>query len=332
MAYDAKIMSAALRRFQTERSKRQAEQEKLTREVYRRVPRVERIDQELRGTAARIILTAFDTDGDLEEAMTRLERNSLDLQRERAELLVGAGYAYDCLDDTPECVQCGDTGYLSDGTPCKCLQRYYTQEQNRRLSKLLDLGSQSFETFSFQWYDKQVWPEYQISPLQNMEIIRDICGDYAHLFSQRSGNLLFTGAPGLGKTFLSACIAREVSEKGFSVVYDTAAHVFQQFESGKFGRENPFEEDPEEEINRYLNCDLLIMDDVGTEMLTSFVQSVFYRVINDRLLNQKKTILSTNLSMDKLGDRYGAAVLSRIQGEYQILKFFGQDIRMLKRN
>ena len=102
MAYDAKIMSAALRRFQTERSKRQAEQEKLTREVYRRVPRVERIDQELRGTAARIILTAFDTDGDLEEAMTRLERNSLDLQRERAELLVGAGYAYDCLDDTPE--------------------------------------------------------------------------------------------------------------------------------------------------------------------------------------------------------------------------------------
>ena len=332
MAYDAKIMTAALRRFQMDCNKRRAQQEKLTSEVYRRVPRVEQIDQELRGTAAKLIQTAFETDANLESAMANLERDSLDLQRERAELLVGAGYAYDCLDGAPECPQCGDSGYLSDGTPCRCLQKYYTQEQNRRLSKLLDLGGQSFESFSFAWYDKQVWPDYGLSPLQNMEIIRDICGRYAHLFSRRSGNLLFTGAPGLGKTFLSACIARKVSEKGFSVVYDTAAHVFQQFESGKFGRENPFEEDPGEEINRYMNCDLLIMDDVGTEMLTSFVQSAFYRIINDRLINQKKNILSTNLTMDKLRERYGEAVLSRIQGEYQILRFFGQDIRILKIN
>ena len=118
---------------------------------------------------------------------------------------------------------------------------------------------------------------------------------YAHKFSERSGNLLFTGAPGLGKTFLSACIAREVSDSGFSVVYDTAARIFQQFESGKFGRDNPYEEDPDREINRYLNCDLLIMDDLGTEMLTSFVQSAFYRIINDRLISRKKTILSTKV-------------------------------------
>ena len=332
MARDAKIMSAAYRQYQQDRDARRLELDRREAEVYRRLPRVEAIDRELRGTAAKIVLAAFERDGNPDQALLDLQKNNLALQRERAELLVGGGWPFDYLDGGPACAQCQDSGYLPDGTPCQCLSAYYTREQNRRLSKLLDLGSQSFETFSFQWYDKQVWPEYQISPLQNMEIIRDICGDYAHLFSQRSGNLLFTGAPGLGKTFLSACIAREVSEKGFSVVYDTAAHVFQQFESGKFGRENPFEEDPEEEINRYLNCDLLIMDDVGTEMLTSFVQSVFYRVINDRLLNQKKTILSTNLSMDKLGDRYGAAVLSRIQGEYQILKFFGQDIRMLKRN
>ncbi|MCI8301453.1 MAG: ATP-binding protein, partial [Oscillospiraceae bacterium] len=138
--------------------------------------------------------------------------------------------------------------------------------------------------------------------------------------------------PGLGKTFLSACIAREVSDHGFSVVYDTAAHIFQQFESGKFGRENPYEEDPDREINRYLNCDLLIMDDVGTEMLTSFVQSAFYRIINDRLISRKKTVLSTNLPVEELGQRYGEAVLSRIRGEYQILRFFGEDIRLLKRD
>ena len=165
-----------------------------------------------------------------------------------------------------------------------------------------------------------------------MEMIREICGNYAHTFGPRSGSLLFTGAPGLGKTFLSACIAREVSDRGFSVVYDTASHIFQQFERGKFGRENPYEEDPDREVNRYLNCDLLIMDDVGTEMLTSFVQSAFYRIVNDRLIGRRKTVLSTNLPVEELGQRYGEAVLSRIRGEYQILHFFGEDIRLLKRD
>lgn len=332
MAYDAKIMSAALRHFRMEREKRQVEQEKLTQEVYCRLPRVERIDRELQRTAARIVLASFEKDDGIDEALVELERNNLALQRERAELLVGAGYPYDCLDGAPSCERCRDSGYLSDGSLCQCLKRYYTQEQNRRLSKLLDLGNQSFDTFSFDWYDAEVWPEFGCSPLQNMETVREICENYAIMFSQRSGNLLFTGAPGLGKTFLSACIAREVSERGFSVVYDTAGHVFQQFESGKFGRENPFEEDPDREINRYLNCDLLIMDDVGTEMVTSLVKAMFYRLVNDRLMNRKKTILSTNLLPDKIGEQYGEAVLSRIRGEYQILRFFGRDIRILKRD
>ena len=240
--------------------------------------------------------------------------------------------SYDALDEKANCPHCGDSGYLSDASPCRCLMAYYTREQNKRLSKLLDLGNQSFDTFSLDWYDGETRAENGISPLKNMEIVLEICSNYAHTFSERSGNLLFTGAPGLGKTFLSACIAREVSNNGFSVVYDTASHIFQQFESGKFGRENPFEEDPDREINRYLNCDLLIMDDLGTEMTTSFVQSAFYRIVNDRLINRKKTILSTNLRPGEIAARYGAAVGSRIEGEYQIMRFFGKDIRIQKRN
>ena len=216
--------------------------------------------------------------------------------------------------------------------PCRCLTAYYTKEQNSRLSKLLDLGNQTFDTFSFDWYSPVVWPEYGRSPLDNMRTVRAICGEYAHAFGPYSGNLLFTGAPGLGKTFLSACIAREVSDRGFSVVYDTANHVFQQFESAKFGHENPYEEDPDREINRYLNCDLLIMDDLGTELRTNFIQSVFYRIIDGRLLSRRKTVLSTNLTADSLGDRYGEAVCSRIQGEYQVLWFFVDDIRLIKRD
>lgn len=332
MARDAKIMSAAYRQYRQDRDDRRRELERREAEVYRRLPRVEAIDRQLRGTAAKIVLAAFQEGGDPERALLELRSGNLALQRERAELLVGGGFPFDYLDGGPACPQCQDSGYLPDGAPCRCLSAYYTREQNRRLSKLLDLGNQSFETFSLEWYSDRVWEEYGWSPLENMRAVREICGAYARGFSRRSGNLLFTGPPGLGKTFLSACIAREVGERGFSVVYDTAGHVFQQFESGKFGRENPFEEDPDREVNRYLNCDLLIMDDVGTEMLTSFVQSAFYRIVNDRLVNGRKTVLSTNLPAEEIGRRYGEAVLSRIQGEYQILRFFGEDIRILKRD
>lgn len=331
MPQDPSIMAAAFRRFQADKERREAEHNRRAAEIARRLPRAAEIDRELRGTAAKIVLAAFESEGDPEDAMRELERANLALQRERAELLVGAGYPYDYIDDGPQCKRCQDSGFLPDGTPCQCLNAYYTKEQNRRLSKLLDLGNQSFETFSFDWYSPQVWPEFGRSPLDNMRMVREICEDYAQTFSRRSGNLLFTGAPGLGKTFLSACIARVVSERGFSVVYDTAGHVFQQFESGKFGRENPFEEDPDREINRYLNCDLLIMDDLGTEMLTSFVQSAFYRIVNDRLVAGRNTVLSTNLPVGEIGRKYGDAVLSRIRGEYQSLLFFGDDIRILKR-
>ena len=332
MAQDAAVMSAALRAFEADRNRRQEELDRRTQEVFRRLPRVAEIDRELRGTVAKIMVSAFDRDTDPEPALRALEQHNLALQRERAELLVGAGYPYDYIDEKVQCQLCQDRGFLRDGSPCRCLRAYYTREQNRRLSKLLDLGGQSFDTFSFDWYSADVWPEYGRSPLENMEMIREICGNYAHTFGPRSGNLLFTGPPGLGKTFLSACIAREVSDLGFSVVYDTAAHVFHQFESEKFGRENPYEEDPDREINRYLNCDLLIMDDLGTEMLTSFVQAAFYRIVNDRLLSRRKTVLSTNLTVAEIGQRYGQAVRSRVEGEYQVLPFFGEDIRILKRD
>lgn len=332
MGYDAGIMTSARRAFQADKDRRDALFIQRTQEIYSRVPRVEEIDRELRYTVGKLMIAAFEEERDPQAMLASLRDQNLALQRERAELLVGAGYPYDALDEVVLCRHCGDTGNLSDGSPCRCLVAYYTKEQNRRLSKMLDLGSQSFDTFSLDWYGDQIIPGYSISPLKNMEMVLELCMNYAHTFGARSGNLLFSGAPGLGKTFLSACIAREVSAGGFSVVYDTAAHIFQQFESGKFGRDNPYEEDPDREINRYLNCDLLIMDDLGTEMNTSFVQSAFYRIVNERLINRRKTILSTNLNLNEIGARYGAAVRSRIEGEFQLVEFYGKDIRIQKRN
>ena len=138
-----------------------------------------------------------------------------------------------------------------------------------------------------------------------------------------------TGGTGLGKTFLSASIARVVSASGHSVVYDTAGHIFARFEAKKFGRDDG--ENADTAVSRALGCDLLILDDLGTELMTSFVHSAMYQIVNTRLITGKKTVISTNLSPDELGRRYGAPVLSRLQGEYQILLFFGEDIRKLRR-
>ena len=194
---------------------------------------------------------------------------------------------------------------------------------------MLDLGSQSFDTFSLDWYSTQEIPQTGISPRKNMERNRDICVDYAYDFNEKSGNLLLTGAPGLGKTFLSACIARVVSEKGYSVVYDTAGHVFERFEARKFSREE--DDRAAEDVERILQCDLLILDDLGTEMTTAFVQSALYEIVNTRLLAGKSTIINTNLGMTELNQRYLEQVSSRIEGEYQVLIFFGEDIRRKKR-
>ena len=191
---------------------------------------------------------------------------------------------------------------------------------------LLDLGSQSFDTFDTDWYSDQRAPGKTKSAREHMEWVYDTCVEYAHNFGKKPANLLLFGRPGLGKTHLSAAIAREVSGKGFSVVYDTAGHIFERFEAQKFGRD-----EAERDVERVLNCDLLILDDLGTEMVTTFVQSALYQIINGRLLEKKSTIVSTNLMPEAIAQRYSGQIASRIEGEYQLLPFVGEDIRVLKK-
>ena len=190
---------------------------------------------------------------------------------------------------------------------------------------MLDLGSQSFDTFSLDWYSDRIEPGYSKSARTQMEMVYNSCAEFAHHFGRRGGNLLLFGAPGLGKTHLSAAIAREVSAAGWSVVYDTAGHVFQLFENQKFGRE-----EDGADVDRVLCCDLLILDDLGTELTTAFVQSALYQIVSTRLMERRSTILSTNLLPDGIERRYSPQVASRIEGEYQLLAFVGEDVRKLR--
>jgi len=318
-------MRLAQQRFQEDHRDREARFRQRREEIFRRQPRLREIDRELRSTTGRIISSALRHGTDPLPAVEVLREENLALQEEKRMLLAQMGLPEDCLEESPACPGCGDTGYRG-GQMCRCLRNYYAREQQKELSRLLDLGGQSFETFSLEWYSEDCNSALGISARENMDWVYRTCKRYAESFGPGSGNLLLTGDPGLGKTFLSAAIAREVSGEGWSVVYDTAAHVFECFEARKFGRE---EEDSD--VERILRCDLLILDDLGTEMTTAFVQSALYQIVNSRLLENRASILSTNLPVEMLERRYSPQVASRLEGEYQVLPFFGQDIRKLKK-
>ena len=326
MSYDGKIMRRALARFSEDKQRRQNQADQRRRALFAQEPRLAEIDRELRGTMSRIISSALRRGTDPVPAIRVIRDDNLSLQRERRELLEKLGYPADYLEERPRCPLCGDTGYRQ-GRVCRCMERYYTQEQQKELSRMLDLGSQSFDTFSLDWYSDRVEPGNSKSARSHMEMVYNSCAEFAHQFGRRPGNLLLFGNPGLGKTHLSAAIAREVSAAGWSVVYDTAGHVFSLFEDQKFGRE-----EDAADVERVLKCDLLILDDLGTELTTAFVQSALYQIVNTRLLERRSTILSTNLMPDDIARRYSPQTASRIEGEYQLLPFVGEDVRKLKKN
>ena len=191
----------------------------------------------------------------------------------------------------------------------------------------LNVGRETFEQFRLDYYPEGYDPKIGASPRAIMERNFKVCKTYAQQFSLKSGNLLFNGGTGLGKTFLSACIARTVADRGFSVVYESAGHLFTKLERAKFTGD----EEARAEVKKYTACDLLIIDDLGTEMPGQFVTSALYNLVNDRLLAGRPMVISTNLNvMEDLPKRYAPQVVSRLQGSFKLLPFVGEDIRVKK--
>mgnify|MGYP000712867088 CR=1 FL=1 len=323
MSYDPAVLRRATARLEGERRAREERQQALRRAACQRQPRLSEIDRQLRGTMTELFAASLRRGEGGAPTVEEVRRKNLALQQERAELLARMDLAEDALDDKPACPLCGDTGWR--GTEmCRCLRALCAQEQIRELSKLLDLGEQSFDSFRLDYYSQ--------TPRENMELVYEVCLNYAQKFGRfYFKNLFLSGAPGLGKTFLSACIARTVSEAGFSVVYDTAGNIFAQFELKKFRRDAQDVQEAKDETRRYLNCDLLILDDLGSELTTQFTQSALYELVNTRLVAGRCTVISSNLSMDEAARRYSPQIASRLAGEYHVLHFFGDDIRLLKK-
>ncbi len=323
MAYSKEVLRRARQKLESARADRESEIRQRLQQAYVELPRIKEIDLQLRRSMTVAAQTVFSQGGDARAAMERVAQENLALQKERSDL-IAARFAPGWLEETPICAECGGSGYMGS-TMCSCLQQLCIQEQKKELS-LLAAHDGVFEKFRLDYYSEQLIPNRKFSPRAVMEVVLNTCRKYAYHFGPGSGNLLLSGGAGLGKTMLSACIANVVIDRGYSVAYESAGNLFAKLERDRF---HP-DESSRREVERIMGSDLLIIDDLGTELPGSFVVSALYNLLNDRLLAGKPMIVSTNYTVDELTKRYSLQIASRLKGDFQILGFVGEDIRILK--
>lgn len=294
-----------------------------TKEAYQRIPRLSEIDSEITSLSmrkARSLLGGSQEDWDLGEAIAALSA-------ERTALLSRYGYPEDYLQMHCDCPQCQDTGYVN-GEKCSCFKRasvdlLYTQSNIKDILK-----EHNFSNFSLQYYPEDLRSTATgLSARETAFQAAAKAKDFIAHFSDNFDNLFLYGDTGVGKTFLSHCIAKELIDEGFCVVYFSAFDLFDQFAKGTFTNDT----NAMEQNELILDCDLLIIDDLGTELTNSFVASSLFLCINERLMKHKAIIISTNLSLENFAEIYSERIFSRISSNYSMMKLIGNDIRIQKK-
>lgn len=321
MAYDPQVVQAARERLEQRRQQATDNAAALRTRLYTQFPRIKEIEQELTTALPEVTRAILAND---DAAVEHIRQNNLRLQEELADLLHKAGFAQSTLEPQYTCPRCEDTGY-ADGKVCACYQQLLREEACRRLSSLSAMKLTDFSDLKMVYYDDTVDPTLGISPREQMQDIIDYCRDYARAFTPNAPSLLLHGATGTGKTHLSLAIAKQVTEQGYNVVYGSIQPLLRRLESEHFGRT---EGDSEAQL---IGCDLLILDDLGMEFDSAFTRACLYNILNARLLEDKPTIISTNLSHSAIAERYGDQIASRITGGFEPLFCVGEDIRQLIR-
>ncbi len=242
--------------------------------------------------------------------------------------MIENGFSKTYFDEIFECIKCKDTGFINN-EKCDCFKQKLINKAYSMSNIAEIIKSENFSKFSLEYYSKETDLKNDMSAYDNMKLILRICTLFLEEFDEKFKNLVFYGESGLGKTFLCRCIAKELLDRGKTVLYVTAFDLFSLFEKEKFNKN--IEDVNTEILSLTKNADLLIIDDLGTEFITALSASELFDIINSRLLNKKSTIISTNLSPDKLLVHYSGRIVSRLYGEYSMIKFFGDDIRIMKK-
>ena len=302
-------------------------QSRRIKEIHKAIPEIRNLDDQMITISAQSGRLALMGDT---SSLDNLKNKIIDLEARKIELLVSNGYPANYMDMHYHCYKCKDTGSL-DNEKCTCFKQAFAEliSSDSNLNEIIK--RENFSTFSYSYYpDNYIDETTGLTPLANIKKIVTDCKSFIKNFDTNHENILFLGNTGVGKTFLSNCIAKELLDKGYTVIYLTAFRLFDILEKYKFGKNTSDTHIAASQFDYILNCDLLIIDDLGTEMNNSFTSSQLYLIINERLLKRLSTIISTNLSLEQLDSNYSERIYSRIISDYNIYKIIGGDIRLQK--
>ena len=324
MRYSKQVYDAAAQELMRRKAAAQALAELHRDQVLEKCPELSLIEEQMRGAVLSAVKLLNGGGGDA-AVVKSLSKKNLAAQKERRELLKASGFPGDYLEEKYTCRLCSDTGFV-EGRMCKCHSELLKQLACEELSRSSPSELCTFESFSLDYYPQIVCPGTKFTQRFAMKNTLEFCKKYAAGFSRASENLHFYGATGLGKTHLSLAIAGEVAKNGFGVVYITAQNLMNKLEKEHFAKDAQ-----EDTIELVLECDLLIIDDLGTEFATSFTNAALYNIINTRLLTGSPVIVNSNLTVAELEEKYDQRLASRI-GSFAFFEFFGTDIRQLMQN
>lgn len=330
---DSALLKSLLIIYENNRNKKLEEVENKKEKLYKENPRFSQIDDELSTLSIQASKNLINSNNF--EYLDKLRKQIEKLKKEKHDLLISITNDENYLKPNFDCLLCEDTGYVTNNyntQMCSCLkQKLFDMEYNK--TNISNMANHTFDKFLSTVYSDKVDKEKynsDVSPKDNIEIIKKISMNFINNFDNyEEKNLLFTGNTGLGKTFLSECIANELLKKGKNVLYQTAPVMLDSIINYRFGK------DDGSIYKSILDVDLLIIDDLGTESMNSMKFTELFNVINTRLLNQNnkitKTIISTNLSIQDLFKNYDERIVSRLIGNYNICRFYGDDIRLMKK-
>ncbi|NMW85687.1 ATP-binding protein [Peptoniphilus sp. AGMB00490] len=294
--------------------------EKRVEEIYKKIPEVREIDGLIRDIALRASIEQIKNPN--QDKSIEQSEKIYTLKLKKMEFLEKEGYPRDYLEEIYTCKDCLDTGINEDNEKCHCLKKLIVSELYDMSSISYMLDKENFDKFDLNVFSEKVYEEFNMSPRENMKNILAISKSFINNFDEKNDvNLLLWGPTGQGKTFLLNCIASELIKKDIIVIYQTAYEILKTIEDRKFKNID------DDKYNLYFESDLLIVDDLGIELVNSFTTSEIFNIINTRLLRGKKTLISTNLSPKELSETYTDRVFSRVFQKFVPIRFFGPDLR-----
>lgn len=309
---------AIMRMYEARRENSRHTSEEHRAEVYELIPEYKAIEGQITDVAMESARRYLEGDKD---AVNEMKSRLSELTKRQTALILQYGFPEDYLEEKYVCNDCKDTGYI-DGRKCHCLNQEILKVLYKQSNIAEVLNRENFDTLSYDYYDD--------ADIDKMNKIIDVCKEFASDFGDKYENIMLYGNVGVGKTFLTNCMAKEIIQQGYSVIYFTSIRLFDTLSKCVFSRDYDGEESDDIQKDIY-NCDLLIIDDLGTETVSSFVASRLFDILNERDLRHKSTIISTNLPFDSISDRYSERNFSRIFGNYRILNPDIADIRIKKR-